>query len=152
MPQEIDMEVLKGQSLVNKTKETVSADEALSDIDIVGIYFSAHWCPPCREFTPILAKCYKEAKEKKLPIEIIFVSSDESESDLFDYMTEAHGDWLAVPFDSPLVGQLQEMQTKLELEGIPTLLIVKKDGTVVVPDAVQDVEDKGVSAFEEWNA
>lgn len=26
----------------------------------VGFYFSMHSCPPCREFTPILAELYKE--------------------------------------------------------------------------------------------
>merc|ERR1712110_541325 len=30
----------------------------------LGIYFSAHWCPPCRGFTPTLAKHYKAYKEK----------------------------------------------------------------------------------------
>ena len=26
---------------------------------IIGIYFSAHWCPPCRRFTPVLARIYQ---------------------------------------------------------------------------------------------
>merc|ERR1712232_1315373 len=40
----------------------------------IGLYFSAHWCPPCRAFTPKLAQWYKEGRKDKM--EIIFVSSD----------------------------------------------------------------------------
>ena len=26
----------------------------------VGIYFSAHWCPPCRGFTPVLTEFFNK--------------------------------------------------------------------------------------------
>lgn len=96
------MEHLAGQTLVKKNKDTVPADEVLSDKEIIAFYFSAHWCPPCRRFTPILADFYEEIKDQELPLEIIFVSSDETEDGLFSYMNEAHGDWFAVPFGSPV--------------------------------------------------
>jgi len=32
----------------------------LKNLKAILIYFSAHWCPPCRGFTPVLAKNYKE--------------------------------------------------------------------------------------------
>merc|ERR1719335_1929874 len=48
---------------------------------VVALYFSAHWCPPCRGFTPMLKDFYETIKGKSLPFEIIFVSSDESESE-----------------------------------------------------------------------
>lgn len=31
----------------------VNAAEHLKD-KVVVLYFSAHWCPPCRQFTPVL--------------------------------------------------------------------------------------------------
>merc|ERR1712023_590324 len=53
----------------------VSTAEALAG-KTVGIYFSAHWCPPCRSFTPMLAKAYTSHLKSK-NFEIVFVSSDQ---------------------------------------------------------------------------
>lgn len=39
-------------------------------------------------FTELLTKFYAEAKQKKLPIEIIFVSTDLTEKRMFEHMQE----------------------------------------------------------------
>merc|ERR1712013_942318 len=44
------------------------------------LYFSAHWCPPCKQFTPILRDFYQEVEDQG--VEIIFVSSDRSPSEM----------------------------------------------------------------------
>ena len=36
----------------------VPADEILDQKSVVFFYFSAHWCPPCRVFTPNLKTFY----------------------------------------------------------------------------------------------
>lgn len=142
------MEHLAGLTLVKKNKEQVSADDSLADKEIIAFYFSAHWCPPCRMFTPILADFYEEIKDQELPLEIVFVSSDETEEGLFGYMNEAHGDWLAVPFGSPAAEKLSE---KFGIQGIPALVVTKKDGTVVSENGRGDVEKKGVNAYKDWS-
>lgn len=141
------MEFIAGQTLVKKNKEELSADEVLQEKEVIAFYFSAHWCPPCRRFTPVLADFYAKITEEGLPFEIIFVSSDESADALFDYMNEAHGDWLAVPYDAPIV---QKIKSKFNLEGIPTLVVVKKDGTLISEDATYVVEEKGPQIVREW--
>jgi thiol-disulfide isomerase/thioredoxin len=67
-------------------------------IKCVGFYFSAHWCAPCRAFTPKLAEVYKEAQENSLPFRIVFVSSDFNEESFNEYRSEMP--WPAVPFNS----------------------------------------------------
>ena len=35
-----------------------SASDILMNNDLVGLYFSAHWCGPCRGFTPVFAEVH----------------------------------------------------------------------------------------------
>lgn len=141
------MEHLKGTKLVKKDKSEVNADEVLEDALIIGLYFSAHWCPPCRAFTPVLAKAHKKMKEANYKIEIVFVSADNDENAMFEYMNECHGEWYAVPFGSEVTSKLND---KYSISGIPTLVVIKKDGTIVREDGGDDVEESGAKAFEAW--
>jgi thiol-disulfide isomerase/thioredoxin len=70
-------------------------------VKCVGFYFSAHWCEPCRAFTPKLAEVYKEAQANSLSFRIVFISSDFGEESFNEYRSEMP--WLAVPFNSRLV-------------------------------------------------
>ena len=49
---------LLGSKLVSSTGD-VSTSDALSGKKAVALYFSAHWCPPCRQFTPMLKDFYE---------------------------------------------------------------------------------------------
>ena len=54
----------------------------------VALYFSAHWCPPCRGFTPQLAKWYSAGLKDKL--EVVFVSSDRDQGSLVTTLLNSH--------------------------------------------------------------
>jgi nucleoredoxin len=110
------MDCLAGHKLLRKSGKVTQADEALKDKKIILFYFSAHWSPPCRVFTPILNDCYsvsfdfavalwclllsdcllKELVREEEPIEVIFISADQSPEEMINYMEESHADWLAV--------------------------------------------------------
>ncbi len=77
--------MFNGASFVNKKGEKVGIESL--DKKIVGIYFSAHWCPPCRGFTPVLAKAYNELQAQNKAFEIVFLSSDQDAASFAVYFT-----------------------------------------------------------------
>ncbi len=117
---------------------------ALKDVKLIGIYFSAHWCPPCRAFTPQLVDFYNKVNENEKVFEVIFVSSDRSEDQFLDYYKEMP--WLAIEFNDP---QKNEIKKHHSVSGIPTLVILKPDGSQLDVNARADVL-KGYQSFKEW--
>jgi nucleoredoxin len=126
------MEGLLGKNLLEKNNQTIATNDALSG-KIVGLYFSAHWCPPCRNFTPQFAKFYNNLKAKGTQFEVVFVSSDGSEEEFNSYFSEMP--WLALPFSEE--EQKEKLSSKFEIDGIPSLIILDVDGTTISPDAVE---------------
>src|SRR5207247_10544121 len=53
-------------------------DEELAPKQIYGLYFSAHWCGPCRKFTPQLVAYYNQIALDHPTYVIFFVSEDKS--------------------------------------------------------------------------
>lgn len=53
----------------------------------IGVFFSGHWCPPSREFTPDLIDAYDHWARQK-GFEILFCSSDQTEEEFHDYLGE----------------------------------------------------------------
>lgn len=139
-------EIIKGSTLVKADESTKPVDEALAGKDIVLVYFSAHWCPPCRRFTPLLKNFYQDVSEKG--VELIFVSSDRSKEDMLNYMKESHGDWYAFEHGSKIG---QKLSKTFRVSGIPTLVALKTDGTIIDRNARGSIE-KGASIISEWKS
>jgi nucleoredoxin len=114
------------ESKGSRTKRVNPAE--LAPKDYYAIYYSAHWCPPCRGFTPKLVAFYNKASKKHDNFEIIFVSSDRSEQDMAGYMEEADMPWLALDYDQK---KKSKELTKYAGGGIPCLVLVDSDGKVL---------------------
>ncbi len=98
---------------------------------VVGLYFSAHWCPPCRGFTPKLIQWYKNfhAVHPDQPLTLIFVSHDQSKEEFEEY----HGsmNFHAIPFEDPA---RQTIANELGVMGIPTLIFFDADGQILTKE------------------
>ncbi len=135
--QKFGKEVVDAQGKKHKTSELKGK--------MVGIYFSAHWCPPCRAFTPKLVE-FRDACAKD-NFEIVFVSCDKDQKAMEGYMKETKMKWLAVPFDSPLRDKLLD---DFGVRGIPYLVVLDKDGKIVSKNARSEVTNEGTKALQKW--
>ena len=93
-------------------------------IKFTAVYYSAHWCPPCRAFTPKLVAWYKGFKPKHADFELVFASSDKDEAAMLEYMKETGMPWPAVKF-----GEKKSLGLdKYAAGGIPYLVLIDETG------------------------
>nr|CAB3495662.1 unnamed protein product [Digitaria exilis] len=110
----------------------------------VALYFSASWCPPCRQFTPKLIETYKELASQGKSFEVVFVSGDKNDEAFNAYFAKMP--WLAVPF-SDSEGR-KGINGRFKVSGIPHLVILDaKTGEVYTEDGVEFVTGYGVEAY-----
>lgn len=128
-----DYSSIFGETLLSKSGEV-----PVSSLDgkYVGVYFSAHWCGPCRQFTPKLRKVYMDLKKQGVPFEVVFCSKDNDAKSFEEYYGMMP--WLAVPFEN---SELKENLNNLfGVSGIPRLVMLSPEG-VINPQAKSDVEE-----------
>jgi thiol-disulfide isomerase/thioredoxin len=119
--------VITGGHLVSANGSEWNFNPSGGAVDYLAIYFSAHWCPPCRAFTPRLVQWYNGFKPSHPNFELIFVSDDHDEASMFDYMTTMSMPWPAVRYDDRETSGL----TKFANTGIPDLVLVSSTGQVL---------------------
>ena len=84
----------KDQSVVDKEK--------LMTNKIICFYFAAHWCPPCRSFTPQLIDFYNHINASKTnALEIVFVSDDQDQAAFDSHYLDMP--WHYIRFDDPFI-------------------------------------------------
>lgn len=97
----------------------------------VAIYFSAHWCGPCRQFTPRLLDLYNQCKAANKRFEVVFCSADHSEEEMRQY--HASMSWPAIGFDEE---HREGMMGMFKVSGIPRLVVLAANGKIVVDNAI----------------
>jgi nucleoredoxin len=108
-------------------------DEELAPKQIYGLYFSAHWCGPCRKFTPQLVAYYNQITHDHPEFEIIFVSADKSAEGMATHMRESGMPWPAIEYGK--VANVPALQ-RYAGRGIPDLVIVDASGKVLADSFV----------------
>ena len=113
------------------------------------LYFSAHWCGPCRAFTPSLVEMRAKIRETyDETCEVLFISLDRSQREFDEYWGSSMP-WAAVPWDDD---ESRSKMTKfVKVMGIPRLVVIGQTHgvgpfKVINPDARQALRH-GAGAF-----
>ncbi|CAB9524008.1 Probable nucleoredoxin 1 [Seminavis robusta] len=144
--------------------KAVSADGNVIDIGsewagkkaTIALYFSAHWCPPCRAFTPKLAKAHQEYKDSgniDESFELVFVSSDSDEEAFKEY----HGEMTFPALNYLETQKVKEgLDERYKVQGIPALVIIdaktgeRLDNFAEDDDDNEEEEEKKSSVEKKW--
>ena len=114
------------------------------------IYFSAHWCPPCRKTTPALVRFYNETRREHPGFEFILVSDDHTPEAMAGYLRWAEMPWPALAWEKR--GSIPAIN-KLSPRAIPFMAMLDADGRMLgasdvggfhvgIPKLINGLQDK----------
>ncbi len=127
-------------------KDTNTADAGILAGKYVGIYFSASWCPPCKQFTPELIK-FRNANQ--LEFEVVLVGNDQSPSDHKAYLKDHGMPWYTLSYAGKTSMDLMQ---KHNIRGIPALVILNPEGKVVTTSGRNDIMQYRNEALAKWKS
>jgi nucleoredoxin len=124
---------LKSLNIINKDNQQFNLDNK----KIIGLYFSASWCPPCRKFTPVISTLYEDMIEYYDDIEFVFISSDKSNIEFNEYW-----DKMSFPALSYEYRDKKEELVKLyDIGPSPALIFIDTNGELITKDGKKIIED-----------
>ena len=137
------MDALLSSELRSKKRGRVFAADVLKHHRIILVYCSAHWCPPCRGFTPQLAAFFS-ANAARLKFEVVFLSNDRDEKSFSSYFDSMPWDMALGPEDP--AGPA--LMSHFDVRGIPALLVFSRSGALLTKLGVESVmRDPDGAAF-----
>ncbi|XP_047434789.1 nucleoredoxin-like protein 1 [Mugil cephalus] len=135
-------------------------DELNTEREITGIlenrilmlFFASADCDKCQRFVHVLNDFFKRLKDPayieypKL-LALIYVSLDQSEEQQERFLRDLHKKVLFLAFEDPY---RKELQTMFKVKDVPTVVVLRPDGSILSPNAVQDICRLGSDCFRDW--
>jgi thiol-disulfide isomerase/thioredoxin len=120
-------EDLKGKAAPDFTLTTTGGKEiTLSKLKggVVVVDFWATWCPPCRKSLPHIEKLSSDADKAKAGLTVLAVNAREGKDKIEPFITKNKYTF-TVPMDTT-----GKAMGDYGVQGIPTTLVIGRDGTV----------------------
>jgi nucleoredoxin len=139
------MQSIIGDFFISRDNEVPFSE--VEKCQVVGLYYTAGWCPPCRIFNPTLLEFYNDVNYPDKRFEVIQITSDHEEIAFNEYFGGMP--WVAIPYND---ARIKALKAKFKVTGIPLLLLLNKDGTLAHGTARADIQTEGPACFDRWVA
>ena len=126
------------------SNNTTITKEKIFETPLIGLYFSALWCPPCVGFHLKLLEFYKTVNTPKKRIEFILCSLDEDEEDFKQYLTKMS--FPVIDYSDP---KLEDLTAAFGVESIPMIIVFDYKGNLIDTEGKHAVEGKNTINDEE---
>ena len=113
----MELESFLGINLIRADGSEIKTSDISTDTgSVLGLFFSGHWSPTCRKFTPQLADVYENLKKAGQNFEVVFISSksDTSRDEFETYLKEMP--WIAIPFENKKMMEACEVRYDVYLD------------------------------------
>ncbi|MBR4253065.1 MAG: hypothetical protein IKQ15_12345 [Kiritimatiellae bacterium] len=124
------------------------AAPSVLDGQIVGLYFSASWCPPCRAFSPVLVEFAEKLRAEGKPFTLVLVGCDPTRDAALEYMNSHRMPGYLVPPESDARKRLERL---LDVEYIPQLVVIDSRTRILDYDGLTTVQSSPAHAWSRWN-
>ncbi|KQK93202.1 nucleoredoxin-like protein 1 [Amazona aestiva] len=116
------------------------------------LYFGSGQCPRCRRFAPLLKDFFLRLTdefyvERASQLVLVYVSRDETEEQRSAFLRSMPARWLAVPFGDAFG---RELELRFSVSEVPTVVVLKPNGEVIVGNAVEEIRSMGPACFQNW--
>ena len=125
------VELFAGASLLDQYGNAVDVERALVG-RITLLYFSAGWCEPCKQFTPVLKDFYVQVRglpNGSRELEVLFVSNDKAPEEMAKHHREDHGTWPAVDYGSEIH---PELYNRFQVKQLPSIVALSPHGKTLM--------------------
>lgn len=116
---------------------------SLNGTKVVGLYFSAASSGPCRRFTPLLRKTYRDMRAQGRSIEIVLVPTDETREHYETQRSEMP--WPALDFNLSLIKS--KLHKRFGIFRAPSLVFLNERGKVLCTSGRKEILKHGASAY-----
>ncbi|KAJ8384637.1 hypothetical protein AAFF_G00199690 [Aldrovandia affinis] len=151
------MELFLGKVLVmnNWDKDELDTEREITlrlQNRLLMLFFGSAGCERCQDFLPTLKSFHKRLTDefyvmRSSQLVLIYVSMDATEEKQETVLEDLPDSCLFLQHDD---SYKKELEVMFEVEETPTVVVLRPDGSVLSPNAVQEICTLGTDCFQNW--
>uniref|UniRef100_A0A3Q3B8I1 Nucleoredoxin like 1 n=1 Tax=Kryptolebias marmoratus TaxID=37003 RepID=A0A3Q3B8I1_KRYMA len=120
---------------------------------ILMLFFASAESESCQQFAPTLHDFFKQLTdefyvERSAQLVLLYISLDQSEEQLENFLKELPKKSLFLNYEDPY---RRELETIFNVKAVPTVVVLRPDCSVLVPNAVEEINRLGPDCYRNWH-